>query len=114
MNEVGNQVLCGGVVAEDYILQIVAAFHADAAIGLNGTIDPDRAMAEQLRCLRANEGKRLAKAPEVLKPAARPKWDPGLTAIAKTEFPAGVRVKRGPERRVKAVQVAGADRWKIP
>ena len=88
----------------------------------DGSIDVERALDAQSRRCRAAEDKRQVKAAAVLAPNAKaqtlfeqkpkpPPPEPEWIAVKTTDRPAGMRVKRGPERRGKFPNpIAGPDR----
>ena len=121
VNEAGNYFLRDGFEAEALVPEMVDAVDAAEATNADGSIDVERALNAQSRRRRADEDQRQAKAakalappkPQISVPPSKPARlrEPGWVAVEGTGRPAGMRVKREPERRGKYPKpIAGTDR----
>jgi len=123
VNEAGNYFLRDGFQAEKLVPQMVDAVDAAEATNEDGSINVERALDAQSRRRRATEDKRQARAAKVLAPTEPnprpifeqkpkpPPPEPEWIAVKGTDRPAGMRVKRGPERRGKYPKpIAGPER----
>ncbi|MAF48698.1 MAG: hypothetical protein QGH73_05495 [Rhodospirillales bacterium] len=116
VNQAGTHFLRGGFKAEDLIPQMIDAVNEAEAMGADGGIDPKRALGAQARRRRTAEDERLAKAARVLMPETKaPEHDPEWEVNSQTARPAGMRVKRGPQRRSsQPIPFTGTDRRTVP
>jgi hypothetical protein len=122
VNEAGKFFLRDGFQAEKLVPHMVDAVDAAEATNADGSINVERALDAQSRRRRAAEDQRQAKAAKVLAPGTNPQPlfeqkpkppppEPEWIAVKGTDRPAGMRVKRSPERRGKfAKPIAGTDR----
>lgn len=109
VNELGVQFLRGGFNAEELISEVLGVVDAADAMGEDGRIDPDNSLQalsrDQERDLELNRvWAPTGEVEEVIE--AAPKWSEGV----KDARPAGQRVKRTNQRRMKKRPIAGPDR----